>query len=343
MVLLPKSRMAAGKGRMIAIPISAQDIMNSLKQMPRMPTEAGLVPVKLKRKKVYKGAERKEQIRPEVVFEALRYLRKAGHPFYQFYDDYDSYMARCKIKDQRGLHLFASDDIEEDVGKPDTPEDMEVEDQAVQESEAEEEGEDAVENALQEEEKDILDDPVRRNHFDYAEFSTLVNGHPDICLDNNGNQVANLTFTPGEGKKPTSFLDMKHWDIKSWPMLLPDGKFGLDHKRGLKLTRQKYFNQRMLNRDDRFAKTPGYLFGAMSMVEADRLRSNANLTGMRGTRRAGPGGEVSFQIDDPCSVFEKIPGTPKYWQRVRYEIISKLENIGPFQVSNTLKYVLSKF
>ena len=155
MVLLPKSRMAAGKGRMIAIPISAQDIMNSLKQMPRMPTEAGLVPVKLKRKKVYKGAERKEQIRPEVIFEALRYLRKAGHPFYQFYDDYDTYMARCKIKDQRGLHLFASDDIEEDLGKPDTPEDMEVEDQAVQESEAEEEGEDAVENALQEEEKDL--------------------------------------------------------------------------------------------------------------------------------------------------------------------------------------------
>ena len=52
---------------------------------------------------------------------------------------------------------------------------------------------------------------------------------------------------------------------------------------------------------------------------------------------------MSFQIHDPCSVFEKIPGTPKYWQRVRYEIISKLENIGPFQVSNTLKYVLSKF
>jgi hypothetical protein len=92
----------------------------------------------------------------------------------------------------------------------------------------------------------------------------------------------------------------------------------------------------MLNRDDRFAKTPGYLFGAMSMVEADRLRSNANLTGMRGTRQSGPGGEVSFQIHDPCSVFEKIPGTPKYWQRVRYEIISKLENIGPFQVSNFL-------
>ena len=88
----------------------------------------------------------------------------------------------------------------------------------------------------------------------------------------------------------------------------------------------------MLNVDDRFAKTPGYLFGAMSMVEAERLRSNANLTGMKGKRSVGPGGQVSYQLEDPCSVFEKIPGTPKYWQRVKYEIIAKLENIGPFQV-----------
>ena len=88
----------------------------------------------------------------------------------------------------------------------------------------------------------------------------------------------------------------------------------------------------MLNVDDRFAKTPGYLFGAMSMVEAERLRANANLTGMKGKRSAGPGGLVSYQLEDPCSVFEKIPGTPKYWQRVKYEIIAKLENIGPFQV-----------
>jgi len=35
-------------------------------------------------------------------------------------------------------------------------------------------------------------------------------------------------------------------------------------------------------------------------------------------------------------VFEKIKGTPKYWQRVRYEMIAKLENIGPFQMFFTL-------
>ena len=191
-----------------------------------------------------------------------------------------------------------------------------------------------MEIAMEQEEEDIQDDPVRRQHFNYNEYSTLVNGHPDIFLDSEGKQVANLDFAPGEGKRPVSFLDQKHWDIKSWPMLLPDGKFGLSHERKVKLTRQNYFQQRLLNVDDRFAKTPGYLFGAMSMVEADRLRANANLTGMKGKKNMGPGGHVTYQLEDPCSVFEKIKGTPKYWQRARYEIIAKLENIGPFQVEN---------
>ena len=43
-----------------------------------------------------------------------------------------------------------------------------------------------------------------------------------------------------------------------------------------------------------------------------------------------------MKVEDPCVVFERIPGTPKYWQRTRYEIIAKLENIGPFQIFFTL-------
>ena len=29
-------------------------------------------------------------------------------------------------------------------------------------------------------------------------------------------------------------LDLKGWDIKSWPTLFPDGKFGRDYKRKVK-------------------------------------------------------------------------------------------------------------
>lgn len=178
-------------------------------------------------------------------------MRKAGNPYYKFYDDQETYLARCKIKDQRGLRLLQDDkdDIEEDLGKPTTPDQTEVEDKAVQDSD---EGADEVEIAMEQEEEDIENDPVRRQHFDYNEYSTLVNGHPDIFLDSEGNQVANLDFAPGEGKKPVNFLDQKDFDIKTWPTLLPDGKFGLSHERKVKLTKQNYFQQRLLNVDDRF-------------------------------------------------------------------------------------------
>ena len=104
--------------------------------------------------------------------------------------------------------------------------------------------------------------------------------------------MANLNFAPAEGKVPTNFLDQEHWDIKSWPTLHPDGKFGRHHKRKVKLTTQNYFQQRMLNVDPRFASTPGYVFGAMSHVEAERLRSNANLSGYKGKRNIEEGGQV---------------------------------------------------
>ena len=69
----------------------------------------------------------------------------------------------------------------------------------------------------------------------------------------------------------------------------------------------------------------------MSYVEAERLRNNANLTGMKGKRVEGKGG-VSYELEDPCTVFDKVKGTPKYYQKAKYEMISKFENIGPFQV-----------
>merc|ERR1712240_473349 len=43
LVLLQKSRWAAGKGRMISVPIRPDDIMNTVKRLPRLPDDAGLI------------------------------------------------------------------------------------------------------------------------------------------------------------------------------------------------------------------------------------------------------------------------------------------------------------
>ena len=45
---LPKSRMAACKDKLINIPISEKDVLNTVQSLPRTPNEAGLLEVKLK-------------------------------------------------------------------------------------------------------------------------------------------------------------------------------------------------------------------------------------------------------------------------------------------------------
>ena len=329
-VLLHKSRWLQGKGKMISVPVKAHDIMNTVKQLPRLPSEAGLVPIKLKRKKQYKGHERQELVRPEMVFKALRFLRNAGHPMYQYYDSEENYWKRLEEKDKRGFMLLTgTDDLEEEGldSLPVNAEDAPVPDEVPQE----EDGDGDINFELDREEEEIRDDPVRRNHFNYSEFSCLVNGSPEIFLDDDGNQVVPESFAPAEGKKPVNFLNQKNWDIASFPTLFPDGKFGKDYMRRKKLTAQQFFQQRILNKDDRFSKNPGFCFAAMSYVEAERLRNNANLTGMKGKRVEGKEG-VSYVLEDACTVFDKVKGTPKYYQKAKFDMISKFENIGPFQV-----------
>ena len=45
---------------------------------------------------------------------------------------------------------------------------------------------------------------------------------------------------------------------------------------------------------------------------------------------------MSYEVKNPLTVFDKIPGTPKYWENVRYQMIAKLENLGPFHIFFTL-------
>ena len=79
MLILPKSRWAAGKGRMVSVPVGAQDVMNTMKQLPRLPKEAGLIHIKLKRKKQYQGHEKSELARPEKLFKVLKQLKVMNH------------------------------------------------------------------------------------------------------------------------------------------------------------------------------------------------------------------------------------------------------------------------
>ena len=332
-ILMPKSRWPAGKGRMVSVPVGVQDVMNTITQVPRLPEEAGLIHIKLKRKKQYQGHEKSEFVRPEKLFKVLQILKEMNHPYYQSYDTKEGYEARRRERKKRtDRQEQDKDNIEENLGQI-LIEDIQNEpnDEVVESGDMDE-----LEQEMAIDEDDIRNDPVRRQHFNYSANSVLVNGHPEIMLNNEGKQVADLNFSPAEGRIPQNFLDQKDWDIKSWPTLHPDGKFGMDYPREQKLTKQKYFNQRILNKNCKFAKTPGYVFGATSYVESERLRNNANISGYRGKKETDEEGQVSYKMKNPFVVFDKIPNTPKYWQNVKFEMLAKMENMGPFQWFFTL-------
>ena len=93
--------------------------------------------------------------------------------------------------------------------------------------------------------------------------------------------------------------------------------------------------QRILNQDLRFSKSPGYIFAAAAYIEQKQLASKANISFMRGKKTVN-NGVNEYDLDDAFTVFEGVRNTPKYWQKVKYDMIAKLENIGPFHIFFTL-------
>ena len=329
---LPKSRWGATKKQMISVPVTSDTVLNTIKQLPRMPREAGLIPVELKRKMIYEGCHKKEFIDPNKLYRVLDHLKKSGHPYYQFYQKITDYMQRCNDEDRSGYELLFGDPNGNSSNQKESDGSRIASDN--EDTDMESDHDDI------EEEKEMIyitKDPIRKHQFDHNRNTCMTNNYPEMFLDENGRQVENhkLAFAPAEGNSPTNLLNETHWDIKSWPALHPDGRYGLHQKRKVRLTDQQYFAQRILNRDLRFSKSPGYIFAAAAYIEQKHLSSKANISFMRG-RKTCTNGVNEYELDDAFTVFEGIKNTPKYWQKVKHDMIAKLENIGPFHIFFTL-------
>lgn len=110
----------------------------------------------------------------------------------------------------------------------------------------------------------------------------------------------------------------------------------LHASRKIDISDQDYFTQRIMNRDFRFANTSAFIFAAVAYIEAKQIRRNMGISFKRGTARRDDNGDVIYSLSDPYSVLENVKNTPKYWQKARYELIARLENLGPFTFFFTL-------
>lgn len=84
---------------------------------------------------------------------------------------------------------------------------------------------------------------------------------------------------PAEGQCPLSIINNNNFEAISHPDKFPYGiasKFSLDRLLKKKLTYRKYFNQRLLDVDGRFAQDIDYLFVAQYVVEGKHIIDDGN-------------------------------------------------------------------
>ena len=330
--LLAKSRWTALKDKTINVPITDDAINTTLTQLPRTPTQAGLIGVKLKRKKEFKNSHVSQLIDPVKVFVMLNKLKRNGNPYYQNLFSPEEFKIQCKRIDTTGYEmLYGTDDLVEDIGSQ-----QQIHSSVTDEIEMD--TSDESDRSIESEDETISDKHKRyqpsstkrkrgimKHQFTYDEEVCMTNKYPEISV------------APGEGQTPENILCSKDWDIKAFPQLHnPDGSNGKDADRNIKLTDQRYFIQRICNKETRFAKTPSYLYSAVSYLEQKQISNNISLAGVRGKKTTKADGSVTYSLDDEFTVLENMKNTPRYWRKAKYEMLAKLDNFGPFQMFFTL-------
>ena len=102
-------------------------------------------------------------------------------------------------------------------------------------------------------------------------YDTLLQDEQQLVNDDSTYSIA-----PGENQTPCAFLMDEQFEELANPSKYPYDRGGLT-KRQRKITARKYFNQRLLHKDGRFASDIDYLLAAQYTVEAKQVRDDMQI------------------------------------------------------------------
>ena len=279
-----------------------------------------------------------ERIDPEKLHVALSIFKKLGNHFYKdITDNVDGFLNKMLDDDHELFEqLISSSNVENGVPQHD-------DDNRQSNLEKEQKKEARTEEEIEEEEEDKFNknDTIQRQKFNDLRPTMFVNDFPELNIEtvrhaqneHSNDQDITVTVAPGENQVPTNIVHEQHWESKSYPALFPNGKYDFhDKDRPQKISMQQYFDQRVMNCDRRFSRNSSYLFSAFACNEKNVLECNIGIAGMKGK----VGNSSLNTLQDPYKVLEQCPGTPIYMRKKKYELIARLENLGPFHLFFTL-------
>ncbi|WAR30905.1 PIF1-like protein [Mya arenaria] len=319
LLALPKGRQNAIKGAVVNIPVEVNTVAENL---PRTPLEAGLVPLKLKRKVEYKGHYSFQYIRPEKILGALHWLMQNNVLY-----------STIQLK-----HTWVDECVEEDVDTWNELTGNVPEGEATEGTLVEEENDnDTVEEDSTNESDTEEITPISEDPSHNVQFETCVQP-TDLSLD--ASRI--VSIAPGEGKRPLAILGDENFEELCFPTLFPSGKFGYKYQRPVQLSVKKYFQRRILEKGGHFASNIEYLFVAQFLSEWHQILSCMSIALRKS--KSGHDGETFnagffknrdmirplLTKDDAYRFLQPIRGSPPYWQKVMFELLAAVKQFKIF-------------
>ena len=115
----------------------------------------------------------------------------------------------------------------------------------------------------------------------------------------------------------------------AFPALFPKGQFGFTEDRKIKLSPVKYFNARLLHYSGRFANKSRVSFLCTiyngTKKASDSLWPTCNCISNKIRCKQVKRFNLSRS---GISVLRQIPGTPPYWQKLMYEVVAMVKQLG---------------
>jgi len=352
---LPRGKQLSIHGPAVNVPTAVVPVMSIL---PRVATDDSFVPLKLKRKLSYRGHYMYGNINVQRVNSALNWLMSnnnlyadvsVANDWQESWKDNDSENVEDKgneadvvVDEQQPLlAVDGEDNCEEEVG-----EEIERNGHHNDSENMEDKGNEG--DVVLDEQQPLLavdgEDNCEEEVGEEIEANGLRGIAYDTCLqeDDDEGKEKIVSVAPGEDQRPLPILEDKFFEELAFPDKFPLGSGGFaSQKRRVRLTPRKYFNQRVLDLDGRFAKDTDYLFAAQYAVENKQVRDNVNIM-LRQTKGGRIDGrkitasvvrdvnQVSSFVrrDHAFRCLTTIRGSPAYWQRTQLDVLAMIRQLG---------------
>lgn len=327
--------------------------------LPRLPNNAQIIPIKLKRKLAFKGHIDFKLININRLETALNWL-KANNPLYRNVEveKIDEWHKKCNENDDEFWTKFIVDDEQEQQLF------SRLNDEALEEMQESEtnatnlqyQSQNEQQQGQQETTGDKLD--VREAMADAFE-SVIMNAHGPIITDEEISAIPEkpdlklhepediestisadfreaIQFAPTENKTSKSLLFDITLECECFPKLFPYGDGGLYAERPIKLQVEDYCSVMLCNYDKRCQDREEFAFLQLFRADKERLLSAVNIN-----LRKHIGEEITVKSalseeniqkwisnDFAYRCLQGIRGSPAYWKAAMYDLLGFIHTLG---------------